>query len=99
MLGLVGRFVRPCYHTVTLDFPAGAYSVIAAAVLHRCSAADTTVDGLVAYGCEWSTTFGLRLTAIALATENNGLLTARFVRVRLGLERSAAFAVEVRSVV
>lgn len=99
MLGLVGRFVRPCYHTVTLDFPAGSYSVIAAAVLHRCSAADTTVDGLVAYGCEWSTTFGLRLTAIALATENNGLLTARFVRVRLGLERSAAFAVEVRSVV
>ena len=84
--------------TLALDFP-GSYSVIAAAVLHRCSAAYTTVDGLVAYGCEWSTTFGLRLTAIALATENNGLLTARFVRVRLGLERSAAFAVEVRSVV
>ena len=45
----------------------------AAAELHSCSAADTTVEGLAADGWEWSTTFGLRRAAIALAKENNGL--------------------------
>ena len=45
----------------------------AAAELHSCSAADTTVGGLAADGWEWSTTFGLRRAAIALAKENNGL--------------------------
>eukprot|EP01043_Picozoa_sp_COSAG02_P079643 COSAG02_NODE_18536_length_933_cov_5.962830_1_plen_150_part_00 len=46
---------------------------VAAAELHSCSAADTTVEGLAADGWEWSTTFGLRRAAIALAKENNGL--------------------------